>query len=119
MEDGSEITEGVLSQLCVKLLDKGVSLVCLSLGHGGAIFVSREGIRRSPALPVTVKSTVGAGDSMVGALVYGFENGLPQEHCFALAMAASAGACATEGTNPPSRVLVDELLKHVRLQKIS
>ncbi|GHV80225.1 phosphofructokinase [Spirochaetia bacterium] len=119
IQDGSEITEAVLSPLCVKLLDKGVSLVCLSLGHEGALFVSREGIRRSPALPVTVKSTVGAGDSMVGALVYGFENGLPQEHCFALAMAASAGACTTEGTNPPSRFLVDELLQQVCVQKIS
>jgi 1-phosphofructokinase len=117
IHDSGEITEAVLSQLCVRLLDRGVSLVCLSLGHEGALFVGRQGIWRSRALPVTVKSTVGAGDSMVGALVYGFENGLPEEQCFALAMAASAGACTTEGTNPPSRVLVDELLKHVSLQK--
>jgi 1-phosphofructokinase len=119
MEDGNEITEAVLSQLCVKLLDKGVSLVSLSMGHEGALFVSRDGIWRSPAIPVTVKSTVGAGDSMVGALVYGFENGLLPEQCFALAIAASAGACTTEGTNPPSRTLVDELLRQVNLQKIS
>jgi 1-phosphofructokinase len=115
MEDGNEITEAILSQLCEKLLDKGVKLVALSLGHEGALFVNRNGIWRSPAIPVKVKSTVGAGDSMVGALVYGFENGLPPEQCFALAMAASAGACTTEGTNPPSRVLVDELLKQVKL----
>jgi 1-phosphofructokinase len=119
MENGNEITEAVLILLCVKLLDKGVKLVSLSMGHEGALFVGRYGIWRSPALPVTVKSTVGAGDSMVGALVYGFENGLPPEQCFALAMAASAGACTTEGTNPPSRVLVDELLQQVSLQKIS
>ena len=61
----------------------------------------------------------GAGDSMTGALLYGFEQGLPEKRCFALAMAASAGACTTEGTNPPSRVLVDTLLAQTRMEKIA
>jgi 1-phosphofructokinase len=101
------------------LLDKGVNLVALSMGGEGAIFADKNGVWRASALPVQVCSTVGAGDSMTGALACGFEQGLPAEQCFSLAMAASAGACTTEGTNPPSRVLVDKLLEQTRLEKIA
>jgi 1-phosphofructokinase len=111
--------ETKLVELCRVLLGRGVKLVALSLGEAGAIFVNGNGVWRAPALPVRVRSTVGAGDSMTGALVYGFEQSLPEEQCFALALAASAGACTTEGTNPPSRVLVDTLLTQTRIEKIA
>jgi 1-phosphofructokinase len=117
--DDERITETKLAELCRLLIDRGVKLAALSMGKDGAMFVNREGVWRSPAVPVEVRSTVGAGDSMTGALVYGFEQGLPEEQCFALAMAASAGACATEGTNPPSRELVDKLLSQTRIERIA
>ncbi|MDR2353175.1 MAG: PfkB family carbohydrate kinase, partial [Deltaproteobacteria bacterium] len=101
------------------LLKKGLFLVVLSLGGDGAIFVGPTGVYRALALKITVRSSVGAGDSMIGALLYGFASGLPEEECYKLAMAASAGACTTEGTNPPGRALVDDLLKQTQLQKIS
>ncbi|MDR2740917.1 MAG: 1-phosphofructokinase [Treponema sp.] len=117
--DDDGVRETKLAELCRTLLDKGVKLTALSMGEAGAVFVTREGIWRSPAPPVQVRSTVGAGDSMAGALVCGFEQDLPEEQCFALAMAASAGACTTEGTNPPSRALVDALLTQTRVEKIA
>lgn len=118
-DDENAYPETKLAELCRTLIDRGIKLVALSRGEAGAIFVTRESVWRSPALPLQVRSTVGAGDSMVGALVYGFEQGLPEERCFALAMAASAGACVTEGTNPPSRALVDTFLAQTRMEKIA
>jgi 1-phosphofructokinase len=115
--DDERVSEIRLAELCYSLVDKGVKLLALSLGAEGAIFASKRGIWRAPVVPVEVRSTVGAGDSMIGALVYGFEQGLPEEQCFALAMAASAGACATDGTKPPDRALVDKLLKQTRIEK--
>jgi 1-phosphofructokinase len=117
--EDEEVTEKLLLDLAYRLLEKGPKLCALSLGSRGALFVNKQGAWRAPALNVQVQSTVGAGDSMVGALVYGFEAGLAAEQCFALAIAASAGACTTKGTNPPDRALVDELLKQVRLEKIA
>ena len=117
--DDETITEAKLAELCRSLLCKGIKLVALSMGEAGAIFSNRNGTWKFPAVDIQVRSTVGAGDSMVGALAYGFEQGLPDEQCFALAMAASGGACATEGTNPPDRVLVDTLLGRVRMEKIT
>jgi 1-phosphofructokinase len=117
--DGHSIPETKLAELCRSLLDKGVKLVALSMGEEGAIFANKSGVWRSPALPAPVRSTVGAGDSMIGALAYGFANLLPDEQCVALAIAASAGACATEGTNPPDRALVDKLLEQTQIKKIA
>lgn len=74
-------------------------------------------ILKSDALPVKTHSTVGAGDAMVAALAYGWEQKLPFAECAALAMAASAGAVTTIGTKPPTRSIVDELLGLVKLTR--
>ena len=118
IKNGTDLTEAQLVELCRSLIDRGIKLVALSMGEAGAVFVSTNGIWRAPAIKVAVRSTVGSGDSMTGALVYGFEQCLPDEQCFALALAASAGACTTEGTNPPGRALIDELLAQVRIEKM-
>jgi 1-phosphofructokinase len=119
ISDDERVSETHVLDLCYSLLERGIKLLALSMGREGALFVNRNGVWRAPAVPVTVRSTVGAGDSMIGALAYGFEKEMPEEHCFALAIAASAGACTTEGTNPPSRALVDELIKQARVEKIA
>ena len=52
----------------------------------------------SPALPVAVHSTIGAGDSFVAGLVWSLAQGEPLREAFCLAMAASAAALAAQGT---------------------
>ena len=54
------------------LIEKGkVEVVALSLGHLGALIVTRDqSLRRAHALPITPVSAVGAGDSFLGALVF-------------------------------------------------
>ena len=119
ISDEEGTTTEKLVELCQSLVDRGIGLVALSMGQRGAIFVNDGGAWQARAIPVEVRSTVRAGDSMMGALAYGFELKLPDEQRFALAMAVSAGACTTEGTNPPDRTLVDGLLGKVRIEKIA
>lgn len=104
--------------LCRRLLRRGVELVALSLGGEGAVFVSGEGALAAEALPVELRSPVGAGDSMVAALVCARQRGLPFEELCRLCMAASGAAVATEGTNPPAKAVVDALLPQVMLREI-
>jgi 1-phosphofructokinase len=118
LEDDGKPTEACLAGLLRKLLDRGVSLAALSMGPQGALFASPEAFWRGEALPVSVRSTVGAGDSMAGALAYGIDKGLPTEQCLALAMAASGGAAATEGTKAPEAQTVENLLKQVKLRRL-
>jgi 1-phosphofructokinase len=107
-----------LAGYCRDLVSRGIKLAALSLGAEGALFITKTGVWRGEPLRVPVKSTVGAGDCMTGALVLGIERGLAPEDCFALAMAASAGAVAAEGTKPPDKAAVDELLKEAVVTKI-
>ena len=88
------------------------------MGGEGACFLTREGAWFAPSLPVEVRSTVGAGDTMAAAVCYGLDQGKPLEACFRLALAASAGAVTTEGTKPPDRALVSQLEAQVTLTPV-
>lgn len=82
------------------------------------MFVAKEHAYRVPGLSVKARSAVGAGDAMVAALTYGMEQGYDLESCIRLGVAASAGAVITEGTKPPAREVVDQLMPMVEIQKI-
>ena len=102
-----------------KLQAQGIETVAVSMGKSGAMMV-REGYEvKCPALSVKAHSTVGAGDAMVAALAYAWENKLGNEETVRLCMAASAGAVTTIVTKPPTRALVDELLEQVVIEQIS
>ncbi|MCL2828228.1 MAG: 1-phosphofructokinase [Oscillospiraceae bacterium] len=102
--------------LCQHFIEKGIKMVAVSMGAAGALFVTATKTLFTPGLVIQARSTVGAGDSMVGALVYAFHKGMALHEAAALGIAASAGAAVTEGTTPPSREVVDELLKQVKVQ---
>lgn len=101
-----------------QLRGKGVNTVAVSMGKSGAMFV-RDGYEvRCPALHVKAHSTVGAGDAMVAALSYSFDQNLSDEDTTRICMAASAGAVTTIGTKPPARELVDEFMKQINIEEI-
>lgn len=114
----SDTADSELPDLCQGILDKGVEWLVLSLGSDGAMFFTPKQRVRANTLPLTVRSTVGAGDSMVGALAFALERGLPFEDTVRLAMASSNGAVTTEGTNPPAKELVNELANQIVLKPI-
>ncbi|WP_332742355.1 1-phosphofructokinase family hexose kinase [Hydrogenophaga sp.] len=81
------------------LVDQGqADVVALTLGDRGALLLSRDGAWRAEALPVEVASSVGAGDSFVGALVWSLQQGDPLPQAFSWAMAAGSAALLTPGT---------------------
>jgi 1-phosphofructokinase len=111
-------SEQELVSMGEKLLDQGVSMAAISLGQMGAIFLTKEKRYRCPGLRVKAHSTVGAGDALVAAMAYSWNERLPLETCIRLCMGASAGAVTSIGTKPPKRSLVDELVGQVELLEI-
>lgn len=101
-----------------KLLEQGIKLAAISLGEGGAIFMTDQNTYGVPAVDVPVNSAVGAGDALVAGLVYSMEEGKELESAIRVAVATSAGAVMTSGTKPPTRELVRELEKQVHLFEI-
>lgn len=73
-------------------------IVALSLGQRGAVLATAEGTRRVEAPRVPTVSTVGAGDSFVGAMVLALARGEPVGMAFLLGVAAGAAAATTPGT---------------------
>ena len=96
----------------------GTKNVAVSMGPEGAMFLADDCAVRCPALPVTARSTVGAGDAMVAALAFAWDKRLAFEETVRLCMAASAGAVTTKGTKPPAKKLVEELMKQVIIEKL-
>lgn len=101
------------------LVESGIREVVISLGGDGALFVSNEGVFHAEGLSVPVKSTVGAGDSMVAAMVYSKEKGLDRETAIRLAVAMGAASVMQDGSQSPEKKLVEKLAQDVKLKKLS
>lgn len=83
------------------LTAKGVETVLVTLGAAGAVLVQHDGAWRALPPPITVQSTVGAGDSSVAGFLMAAQDGLGPEACLALAVAYGAGAASLAGTTLP------------------
>ena len=110
-------TEEELIRMGKKLLQEGPELVAVSRGAMGALFFTENAVYSCQGLKVSAHSTVGAGDAMVAALTYGIDQKMDLRDCIRLGMAASAGAVTTKGTKPPTKDLVDKLMKQVIIEK--
>lgn len=96
----------------------GVGRVVISRGGAGAIFLTEEGSFSAEPLSVPVKSTVGAGDSMVAALAFAAERGLGAEETVRLSMAMGAASVMLPGTGAPDVETVERLAAEVSVTQI-
>ena len=100
------------------LQNQGIETIAVSMVKEGAMFFIGEYQAKCPALSVKIHSTVGAGDAMVAALAYAWEQKTEKEKMVRMCMAVSAGAVMTVGTKPPSAELVETLKKQVEIENI-
>lgn len=73
-------------------------VVALTLGHLGALLVTRDAMWSAPPLDVPVASAVGAGDSFVGALVWALQQGRSLDEAFGWGIAAGTATLLSAGT---------------------
>lgn len=73
--------------------------VAVTLGHRGALLANSAGTTYQPAIPVKARSSVGAGDSFLAAMVYRLCAGDSAEDAFRYGVAAGAAAVLTPGTD--------------------
>jgi 6-phosphofructokinase 2 len=95
-----------------------VEALLVSIGAGGAVLVrpDRPPIRfRAPT--VRVRSTIGAGDSLVGGIAAGLASDPNLIDAIRLGIAAGTAAVLTEGTALCDPAVVDELLLLVAIDR--
>lgn len=83
-------TQHAVLEAAYLLQKKGIAHVVVSLGGEGALWVNDSGIWYAKPPKCEVVSTVGAGDSMVGGMVYGLLMGQSSEQILRLATAIAA-----------------------------
>lgn len=104
---------------CEHIIQKGqAGMVALSLGDQGAMLVTGGQAWCSPALPVPVQSTVGAGDSFLAGLLWALDQGRDPAQALAHGMAAGAAALLSDGTALCTPEDLRRLLPQVRVQAL-
>ncbi len=114
-------TEADIAQAATEVMaSANVAHLVVSLGPGGSLVVSADGTRRRLWAPaVDVRSTVGAGDSMVAGMAVGIHRGLPVAESLSLGVAAGTAAVLTDGSTLCEPDAVQKMLPLVRLDETS
>jgi 6-phosphofructokinase 2 len=76
----------------------GAEIVVVSLGPQGAVLVTKDSYEFVPAPNVAKKSTVGAGDSMVGGMVWALSQNKSMKEVIRWGVACGSAATMNEGT---------------------
>ena len=123
-----------LSDLCRRTLDSDdariaacrdmikageAEVVALTLGGEGALLVARDQVLRAQPMEIEAVSTVGAGDSFLGAMVAALSKGEPLEDAFRKAVAAGYAAVMRPGTELCHQDDVRALLPRIKINEVA
>ena len=97
------------------VIEKGAAeIVVVSLGAEGAILVSKNETHFVKAPIVDKKSTVGAGDSMVGSMVWALSQNKPLKEVIQWGVCSGTAATMNEGTQLFREEDVEKLFKEMQ-----
>ncbi len=102
----------------LRMQRKKVPHVIVSLGADGALFVSPDAALIVEAPPVSVVSTVGAGDSLLAGYLAGIVTGCPPEECAKLATVFAWSALEDVARHAPSRELAVERIRLIGVRSL-
>jgi 6-phosphofructokinase 2 len=95
---GHKLDEMGVRQAASDIVAGGAAeLVAVTMGADGALLASAQGVLRVPAIHVRARSTVGAGDSFLGAMIWALSEGKAPEEALRLGVAAGAAAIMRPG----------------------
>jgi len=99
-------------RMCRDMIDRGkCEVLVLTLGKDGALLTSAKEQIRIPGQKVNEISSIGAGDSFVGAMVLALQRGEELTDALLYGMAAGTAALITEATQLCRREDTDRLFK--------
>lgn len=93
-------------------------IVALTMGADGAMLISRDLSLYAKPPPVTVRGTVGAGDSFVAMLILSLAQRQPLKDAFRMAIAGGCAALLSPGTGLASPDVVKQLVPQVEVQSL-
>ncbi|WP_395057658.1 1-phosphofructokinase family hexose kinase [Flavobacterium sp.] len=103
-----ENVENVAKELIQK---NNCEIILVSLGAYGAMLITKDESYTIKPPKVKVKSTVGAGDSMVAGIVFGLSNNLSLQECLQYGIACGTATTMNLGSALCEKKDVEKLLK--------
>jgi len=108
------LTKEEREAFAMQLVTSNVSkYVVVSLGKEGAFMAHKNGIEYVAAPGILVKSTIGAGDSMVAGLIYAIVKNESPKNMLRWGVACGVAATLSEGSDLAHKVAINEILKLV------
>lgn len=101
-----------------RIQQAGVTYVCVSLGSDGAVLVGPENAYQAASPKIDLRSTVGAGDSLVAGLVAAFARGQTPAEALRLGVCCGAGTAAQPGTELFDPATLDGLMAQVDVKSL-
>jgi len=99
------------------IIDKGIKVVVVSLGDQGLLWVDDTEVYHATALSVDVKSTVGAGDAIVGGLTHGLSNREEKIKIIKRAVAAATCVITTKGSQTGDMASYQSYYDQIHVEK--
>jgi 1-phosphofructokinase family hexose kinase len=96
----------------------GAQNVVVSMGKAGALLRTAEGSWLTHSPKIQERNPIGAGDSMVGGLVWALSQGIPLKEALGWGVASGAATASLDGTEVGSRPLIEELFGQVRFERL-
>lgn len=94
----------------------GAHNVVISMGKAGALLQTDDTTWLTHSPTVIEKNPIGAGDSMVGGLVWALTRGLSIKESLGWGVASGAATASLSGTEVGSQTLIEDLLAQVRFE---
>lgn len=117
---GKELnTTKELAGAAAELMDRyDIARIVVSMGGEGALYITKEETIYAEGLKVPVKSTVGAGDSVVAALAVSEEAGKTLEETVRLSIACGAANVMCSGTQAAEYEVIEKLRSKVVFRRL-
>jgi 6-phosphofructokinase 2 len=91
-----------------------IEIIVVSLGANGAMLITKDETHTIKPPKVKVKSTIGAGDSMLAGIVFGLSNNLSLLECLQYGIACGTATTMNLGSALCEKKDVDKLLKIIK-----
>jgi 1-phosphofructokinase family hexose kinase len=96
----------------------GVGTVVISLGKAGALLVDGGQVWQVDSPVIQESNPIGAGDSMVGGMVWALNQGMSMVEAVSWGIACGAATASLPGTAVGTKLLVDTLHPQVKMHQL-